>query len=141
MKLVIMLLLSALVFFLIQNANYVQSTLASSINNTNGTSLNNIQNNPGYSQYIPGTGFLKKTPDNLGNESLNSATNGSGKASIDARMAMSNDADTGGLVQDNPGYSQYIPGTGFLNNNSTTNNNNNNNVNTNTTNTNSTNSQ
>ncbi|HXT82935.1 MAG TPA: hypothetical protein VN704_01065 [Verrucomicrobiae bacterium] len=82
----------------------------------NDTSQKDIQNNSGYSQYMPGSGFLKNTPDNLGNESLSNATKGSGQASIDAKMSMSNDADKKGLVQNNPGYSQYIPDTGFLKN-------------------------
>ena len=52
----------------------------------------------------------------MGNESLSNATKGSGQASIDAKMSMSNDADKKGLVQNNPGYSQYMPDTGFLKN-------------------------
>jgi hypothetical protein len=118
MKLVAILLLSVLVFPLIQTTNNIQIIFAQSGNVNNSVDQNDIQDNPSYSQYIPGTGFLKNTPDNLGNESLSNSINGSGQASIDARMAMSNDADKGGLVPDNPGYSQYIPGTGFLNNNS-----------------------
>jgi hypothetical protein len=122
MKLVAILLLSVLVFPLIQTINNAQFILAQSGNTNNSVSQNDIQNNPGFSQYIPGTGFLKNTPNNLGNESLSNSINGSGQASIDARMAMSNDADKGGLIQDNPGFSQYIPGTGFLNNTSNNNN-------------------
>ena len=122
MKLVAILLLSILVFPLIQTINNAQFTLAQSGNTNNSVGQNDVQNNPGYSQYIPGTGFLKNTPNNMGNESLSNATNGSGQASIDARMAMSNDADKGGLIQNSPGYSQYIPGTGFLNNNPANNN-------------------
>ena len=121
MKLVAILLLSVLVFPLIQTINNAQYVLAQSGNTNNSVGQNDIQDNPGYSQYIPGTGFLKNTPNNLGNETLNNSTNGSDQASFDARMAMSNDADREGLIQDNPGYSQYIPGTGFLNNNSTNN--------------------
>ena len=123
MKLVAILLLSVLVFPLIQTINNAQFVLAQSGNTNNSVSQNDIQNNPAFSQYIPGTVFLNNTPNNLGNESLSNSINGSGQASIDARMAMSNDADKGGLIQDNPAFSQYIPGTGFLNNTSNNNNN------------------
>src|SRR5919107_1759468 len=122
MKLIAILFLSVLVFPLIQTINNAQYVLAQSGNTNNSVGQNDIQDNPGYSQYIPGTGFLKNTPNNLGNETLNNSINGSGQASFDARMAMSNDADREGLIQDNPGYSQYIPGTGFLKNNPTNNN-------------------
>ena len=122
MKLVSILLLSVLVIPLIQTINNSQLILAQPVNTNNSVGQNDIQDNPDYSQYIPGTGFLKNTPDNLGNETLSNAINGSGQASIDARMAMSNDANSKGLLQDNPGYSQYIPGTGFLNNNPINNN-------------------
>jgi hypothetical protein len=109
-----------------QNGSTNKSTLASTPNNfmNNSNTLAGqgrlLQNNPGYAIYIPGTGFLKNTTNNSGNESLNNVTNGAGQASIDARLSMSNDSDKGGLLQNNPGYAIYIPGTGFLKN--TTNN-------------------
>jgi hypothetical protein len=109
-----------------QNGSTNKSTLASTPNNfmNNSNTLAGqgglLQNNPGYAIYIPGTGFLKNTTNNSGNASLNNVTKGAGQASIDARLSMSNDSDKGGLLQNNPGYAIYIPGTDFLKN--TTNN-------------------
>ena len=109
-----------------QNGNINDSTLTPTpnpyMNNSNTPAGQGglVQNNPGYAVYIPGTGFLKNTTNNSGNASLNNVTNGAGQASIDARLSMTNDSDKGGLVQNNPGYAVYIPGTGFLKN--TTNN-------------------
>ena len=109
-----------------QNGSTNNSILTSTINNSTNNSNTPtgqeglVQNNPGYAMYLPGTGFLKNTTNNSGNVSLNNITNGAGQASIDARLSMSNDSDKGGLVQNNPGYAIYIPGTGFLKN--TTNN-------------------
>ena len=109
-----------------QNVSTKDSILASTPNNfmnnsnTPASQGGLLQNNPGYAIYIPGTGFLKNTTNNGGNESLSNVTNGAGQASIDARLSMSNDSDKGGLLQNNPGYAIYIPGTGFLKN--TTNN-------------------
>ena len=109
-----------------QNASTNNSILTSTTNNSTNNSNTPtgqeglVQNNPGYAIYIPGTGFLKNTTNNSGNLSLNNITNGAGQASIDARLSFSNDSDKGGLVQNNPGYAMYLPGTGFLKN--TTNN-------------------
>ncbi len=86
------------------------------MNNTLAGQGSLVQNNPGYAIYIPGSGFLKNTTNNTGNASLNKVTTGPGHASIDARMALSNDSDKRGLVQNNPGYAIYIPGSGFLKN-------------------------
>lgn len=116
MNLVSILLLTVLVIPLIQTITTNQFIFAQSGNTPNNNSQKDIQNNLGYSQYISGSGFLKNTPNNMGNESLSNATKGSGQASIDAKMSMSNDADKKGLVQNNPGYSQYMPDTGFLKN-------------------------
>jgi hypothetical protein len=106
-----------------QNVSTNNSTSTSTTNNSNTPAGQGglVQNNPGYAIYIPGTGFLKNTTNNSGNVSLNNVTHGAGQASIDARLSLSNDSDKGGLVQNNPGYAIYIPGTGFLKN--TTNNN------------------
>ena len=72
MKLVAILLLSMFVFPLIQTINNSQYTLAQSFNTNNGSSQNDIQSNPGYTQYIPGTGFLN---NNLTNNNNNMTSN------------------------------------------------------------------
>lgn len=74
MKLVAILLLSVLVFPLIQTINNAQFVLAQSGNTNNSVSQNDIQNNPGFSQYIPGTGFLNNTSNNNNTISSNSST-------------------------------------------------------------------
>ena len=74
MKLVAILLLSVLVFPLIQTINNAQFILAQSGNTNNSVRQNDIQNNPAFSQYIPGTGFLNNTSNNNNTISSNSST-------------------------------------------------------------------
>ena len=74
MKLVAILLLSVLVFPLIQTINNAQFILAQSGNTNNSVRQNDIQNNPGFSQYIPRTGFLNNTSNNNNTISSNSST-------------------------------------------------------------------
>ncbi len=98
------------------NDSILSSTSNTNVNNTPKSQDSLVQNNPGYAIYIPGSGFLKNTINNIGNASLNNVTTGPGHASIDARISLSNDSDKRGLVQNNPGYAIYIPGSGFLKN-------------------------
>jgi hypothetical protein len=64
-----------------QNGSTNDSTLAPTSNNFKNNSNTPasqgglLQNNPGYAIYIPGTGFLKNTTNNSGNESLNTQSN------------------------------------------------------------------
>ena len=69
----LILLLSILVFPLIQTINNAQFTLAQSGNTNNSVGQNNVQNNPWYSQYIRGTGFLNNNPANNNTITSNSS--------------------------------------------------------------------
>ena len=73
------------------------------MNSTPGSQLGLIENNPGYSKYIPNTSVYSNTATKAA-KSSNSSTFTSSLGNITP-------STRSGLVENNPGYSKYIPNT------------------------------